>query len=151
MREAIPFLLAGIVAIVVSYHVISSRPSPEEYKMIEEEKTARKIQFDRNFEKISFEGTVKSSRRTVTRTSIGNTKFYIVFEQDSEVSMPSSLPKADSLYDFTNVDSSLLVLGGLDGRKLRRGDKLIKEEGVNYIEVPRTKLVDTISFSWKLF
>lgn len=151
MREFAPFLIMLVVALVVSYHVFSSRPSAEELEQVQKEKTEQKQLFDANFKEISFKGVVTGTKRLVSRKTVGNTRFFIDFKQVNTPFIPENMPDTTFLYDLSQKEKSQIILGGFDGRRVRRGDTLIKNKGVNYLIIPHKKINDTLSFTWKLF
>lgn len=151
-KEYIPFAIVIIMAVVISGHIFSSRPSPEEMRQIQEDKKALKVAFDKNFSEISFFSIVADKERKVFRRSIGNTLFYVELKHLNTPSVPQGVSDTTFLYKLDGPELGQIVFAGLEGRGLMKGDTLEKQAGMS--DVIRRNIKgrrDTLTLSWRLF
>ncbi len=154
MKQYAPLLVVPVLAIIVGYNIFSRRPSKEDMEKMIQEKEQLKVAFDQSFAGIAFTSVIDGRKRTVTKGFVANTTFEVDMHLLEEAFTDTlDTPLTTDLYDVSNIEAASIKFAGLEGRKLMKGDTLIKQMNQSFLihKRPGRNIQDTVDFSWKLF
>ena len=154
MKQYAPLLVVPILAIIVGYNIFSRRPSQEDMEKMIQEKEQLKVEFDQSFSGIAFTSVIDGRKRSVTKGFVANTTFEVDMHLLEEAFTDTlDTPLTTDLYDVSKLEGASIKFAGLEGRRLMKGDTLIKRMNQSFIihKRPGRNIQDTVDFSWKLF
>ena len=154
MKQFAPLLVVPVLAIIVGYNIFSRRPSKEDMEKMIQEKEQLKVEFDQSFSGIAFTSVIDGRKRSVTKGFVANTTFEVDMHLLEEAFTDTlDTPLTTDLYDVSKLEGASIKFAGLEGRRLMKGDTLIKRMNQSFIihKRPGKSIQDTVDFSWKLF